>query len=101
MMVVMGTPLGGEAMIKEMTVSHLAAIAARKVTFKEKKKAIFSIHPPYVPPKRGEYMTAYGRMKIRVWLDKTKGQWMVEVRFDEELPNPVLPPEKARELLKK
>jgi hypothetical protein len=89
-------------MVKEMPVEYLAAVAAKKVASKEKKVATFEIFPPYVPPRGGTYSTAYGKIKVQVWLDKERGRWMARVKFlDTELSNPVIPPAQGRQLLEK
>ena len=82
-------------MVREMSIQHLTAIAARRVASRDKKETVFPIHPPYVPPKSGEYTTPYGKVKLSAWLDKEKGKWFVRVKFDTELENPVLSSEGA------
>ncbi|MFZ8859250.1 MAG: hypothetical protein ACO2PP_01910 [Thermocrinis sp.] len=89
-------------MVKQMTIQHLAAIAAKKAASKGKNTVIFPVNPPYIPPKAGEYQSPYGRIRVKVWLDKENGKWMVKVRFlDTELQNPVISKEVATSLLEK
>jgi hypothetical protein len=77
-----GAAKGGVAMIKEMSILHLASLAARKVASKERKEVIVRISPPYVPGfKRGTYETPYGVIKVAVWLDQQEGLWKAKVRF--------------------
>jgi hypothetical protein len=68
-------------MIKEMSILHLASLAARKVVSKEKKETTVRISAPYVPGfKNGTYETPYGVIKVAVWLDQ-EGLWKAKVKF--------------------
>jgi hypothetical protein len=88
-------------MLREMSINHLAAMAARRLARKRKKEDSFPIHPPYVPPPKGVYDTPYGKMKVVVWLDKERGRWMVRVKLVDTEFNPALPREVGKELLEK
>ena len=99
MMVVMGTPLGGEAMkLKEMTLQELLALCRYKIA---RGKSRFSLYlkPTIVPPVRplkekkvqdevtGKVLVVY------VMPEEKTGGWVVKVKVKEGEPfNPVISP---------